>query len=101
MVVYFMIPFYLSRQAKIYATLCQYCKQINMDLILKCAMEMRIEHHMVWGTSDTNYRERESNFEILNKGHSPTLVTSRKQEIIDISTFILYLYILFSSEILK
>jgi hypothetical protein len=49
-------------------------------------------HHTMWGSSDTNARGEELlnlmftwDLELLNKGNKPTFVTSRRQEVLDIT----------------
>lgn len=49
-------------------------------------------HHEVWGSNDTNPRGRNlleflatTDLEILNRGNSPTFVTSRRAEVLDLT----------------
>lgn len=69
--------------------LVNYCKDKRLPLLIGCDANA---HHTVWGSSDVNARGRElleylstTDLEILNRGSSPTFVTSRRQEVIDLT----------------
>jgi len=66
-----------------------YCEAKKKPLIIGCDANA---HNTVWGSSNTNERGRvlseylsSTNLGILNRGCEPTFVTSRRQEVIDIT----------------
>nr|XP_034194956.1 uncharacterized protein LOC117611138 [Osmia lignaria] len=66
-----------------------YCKVKGLQLVIGCDANA---HHIVWGSSDINKRGEAlledlatTNLEILNRGSDPTFVTSRRQEVLDIT----------------
>ncbi|XP_044580308.1 uncharacterized protein LOC123262193 [Cotesia glomerata] len=69
--------------------LVEHCKVNDLPLIVGCDANA---HHIVWGSSDINRRGSAlleylstTGLEILNEGSKPTFVTSRRQEVIDIT----------------
>ncbi|XP_076545226.1 uncharacterized protein LOC143305443 [Osmia lignaria lignaria] len=66
-----------------------HCANNGMHLVIGCDAN---SHHTVWGSTNTNGRGTElleylatTGLEILNKGSAPTFVTSRRQEVIDLT----------------
>ncbi|XP_046145366.1 uncharacterized protein LOC123988658 [Osmia bicornis bicornis] len=66
-----------------------YCKVNGLQLVIWCDANA---HHIVWGSSNINKRGEAlleylatTDLEILNRGSSPTFVTSRRQEVLDIT----------------
>lgn len=66
-----------------------YCSREGLDLLIGCDAN---SHHLIWGSSNTNERGASlleylatTNLEILNRGSRPTFVTSRRQEVIDLT----------------
>ena len=69
--------------------LVEYCRDRGLPLIVGCDANA---HHLVWGSTDTNSRGtclleylNTTDLEILNRGSTPTFVTSRRQEVIDLT----------------
>ncbi|XP_029054193.1 uncharacterized protein LOC114881543 [Osmia bicornis bicornis] len=69
--------------------LVDYCKVNGLQLLIGCHANA---HHIVWGSSNINRRGEAlleflstTDLEILNRGSSPTFVTSRRQEVLDIT----------------
>ncbi|XP_029054595.1 uncharacterized protein LOC114881878 [Osmia bicornis bicornis] len=69
--------------------LVDYCKVRGLQLVIGCDANA---HHIVWDSSDINKRGEAlleylaiTDLEILNRGSSPTFVTSRRQEVLDIT----------------
>ena len=69
--------------------LIDYCRVSGLPVIIGCDANA---HHTVWGSTDTNSRGTSfleylntTDLEILNQGTTPTFVTSRRQEVIDLT----------------
>jgi len=69
--------------------LFDFCRTKKMELLV--GMDANA-HHTMWGSSDINTRGEEVlnlmftwDLELLNKGNKPTFVTSRRQEVLDIT----------------
>ncbi|XP_076545222.1 uncharacterized protein LOC143305440 [Osmia lignaria lignaria] len=69
--------------------LIDHCANNGMHLVIGCDAN---SHHTVWGSTNTNGRGTAlleylatTGLEILNKGSAPTFVTSRRQEVIDLT----------------
>ncbi|XP_015190396.1 PREDICTED: uncharacterized protein LOC107073922 [Polistes dominula] len=67
----------------------EHCRREGLDLVIGCDAN---SHHVAWGSSNTNKRGTalleylsSSNLEILIRGSRPTFVTSRRQEVIDLT----------------
>ncbi len=82
---HFEIP--IRRQG--FEKLVDYCHQAKLPLVI--GMDANA-HNVVWGSTDTNNRGEEmldfivsSDLQLLNKGNTPTFVTSRREEVLDIS----------------
>lgn len=69
--------------------LVDYTRANGLDLIIGCDAN---SHHTVWGSSNINQRGAAlleylstTRLEILNRGSRPTFVTSRRQEVLDLT----------------
>ncbi|XP_046145573.1 uncharacterized protein LOC123988859 [Osmia bicornis bicornis] len=69
--------------------LTDHCAVNGLHLVIGCDVN---SHHTVWGSTNTNGRGTAlleylatTGLEILNLGSSPTFVTSRRQEVIDLT----------------
>lgn len=69
--------------------LINYCKRSNKKFIVGCDAN---SHHEIWGSSDTNSRGEylydfllSNNIMVLNRGVEPTLVTSVRKEVLDLT----------------
>ena len=65
------------------------CKNRGLQLVVGCDANA---HHIIWGSTDINRRGTSlleylstTELEILNRGSKPTFVTTRRQEVIDIT----------------
>ncbi len=82
---HFEIP--IRRQG--FERLIDYCHKVKLPLVI--GMDANA-HNVMWGSTDTNSRGEElldfimsSNLQLLNKGNTPTFVTSRREEVLDIT----------------
>ena len=69
--------------------LMEACKNRGLQLVVGCDANA---HHIIWGSTDINRRGTSlleylstTELEILNRGSKPTFVTTRRQEVIDIT----------------
>ncbi|XP_029053760.2 uncharacterized protein LOC114881222 [Osmia bicornis bicornis] len=69
--------------------LVDYCEVKGLQLVIGSDANA---HHIVWGSSNINRRGEvlleylsTTDLEILNRGSSPTFITSRRQEVLDIT----------------
>ena len=69
--------------------LINYCRTKNKHLIIGCDANA---HHIIWGSTNINERGNilmelisESKLDILNKGSTPTFVTSNRAEVLDLT----------------
>ncbi|XP_046145681.1 uncharacterized protein LOC123988998 [Osmia bicornis bicornis] len=69
--------------------LIDHCAVKGLHLVIGCDAN---SHHTVWGSTNTNGRGTAlleylatTSMEILNKGSAPTFITSRRQEVIDLT----------------
>lgn len=71
------------------STLVNFCSDSGRPLILGCDAN---SHHTLWGSTDINKYGQElaeylatTDLEILNKGNTPTFVTSSRSEVLDVT----------------
>ena len=69
--------------------LVSYCSRENIPLVLGCDTNA---HHTAWGSTNINERGRKleefvfgTNLVVANHGNQPTFVTTRRQEVIDVT----------------
>ena len=66
-----------------------YCTNKGLPMIVGCDANA---HHKIWGSTGTNGRGtalleylNTTNLEVLNQGSTPTYVTARRQEVLDLT----------------